>query len=249
MRDHTVIVLAMYKYKTEDQGWKFFLLLLRSSLFCSKLTRRSLQNSESLKKIHIFHIFWSVSPLFMPTAKCSHHSLLICSFLKSHLSDSLPSLFTKERPWAICSGCPWQKSNGSDSLFFTSKSLFCSQKTSKFAQVALYKRVNCSINSYFSNFCCQFSGPFYAQQRIAPVAHSLFFKEPLEGFALVALYKRATVSDSLRLLMTKEQQSDLLFFTRELLFWSQKTSKSLEKLTSEFPTLLKTQHFAQMLSR
>ena len=64
MRDHTVIVLAMYKYKTEDQGWKFFLLLLRSSLFCSKLTRRSLQNSESLKKF-IFFIFFGQFPPFL----------------------------------------------------------------------------------------------------------------------------------------------------------------------------------------
>ena len=61
-----------------------------------------------------------------PRANCSCRSSLICSFLKSGLSDSLPSLFTKERPWAICSGCLWQKSDVSDSLFFTSELLFCS---------------------------------------------------------------------------------------------------------------------------
>ena len=40
----------------------------------------------------------------------------------------LPSLFTKECPWAFQSGCVWQKSDGSDSVFFASKLLFCSQK-------------------------------------------------------------------------------------------------------------------------
>ena len=32
--------------------------------------------------------------------------------------------FTKEWPWAIRSGCSWQKSDGSNSLFFKSESLF-----------------------------------------------------------------------------------------------------------------------------
>ncbi len=68
-------------------------------------------------------------------------------------------------------------------------------------------------------------------------AHSLFFKERLERFTPVALYKRATMSDSFRLLMTKEPPwaicsgcskqksdgSDLLFLTIESLFRSQKT--------------------------
>ena len=40
-------------------------------------------------------------------------------------------LFRKERPRAICSGRSLQKIGGSDSLFFTSKSLFRSQKTSE----------------------------------------------------------------------------------------------------------------------
>ena len=37
-------------------------------------------------------------------------------------------LFFKERQWAIRSGCSWQKSKGSDLLFFMSESFFCSQK-------------------------------------------------------------------------------------------------------------------------
>ena len=41
-------------------------------------------------------MFLTVFPLFMPKSK-----LLICSFKKSHMSDSLTSIFTKEQPWAI----------------------------------------------------------------------------------------------------------------------------------------------------
>ena len=68
-------------------------------------------------------------------------------------------------------------------------------------------------------------------------AHSLFFKEPLEQFAHVTHYKRAAVSDSLRSLMTTGDGSNLLFFMSESLSRSQKTSESLEKPMSEFPTL------------
>ena len=68
-------------------------------------------------------------------------------------------------------------------------------------------------------------------------AHSLFFKERLERFTPVALYKRATMSNSLRSLMTKSNRSDSLFFMSEFLFHSQKMSESLQKPMSEFPTL------------
>ena len=40
----------------------------------------------------------------------------------------------KERPWAIRSGHSWQKSDRSDSLFFTSESLFHSQKNERIAR-------------------------------------------------------------------------------------------------------------------
>ena len=45
----------------------------------------------------------------------------------------LPSLFTKERPWAIRSQCSWQKSSGSDALFFLSEPLFLSYAYKKLA--------------------------------------------------------------------------------------------------------------------
>ena len=58
-------------------------------------------------------MFLKVSTLFMPK------------------SDLPPSLFTKERWWAIRSGRSWQKRDASKLLFFTSESLFRSQITSK----------------------------------------------------------------------------------------------------------------------
>ena len=37
------------------------------------------------------------------------------------MSELLPLLFTKEQPWATCSSCPLQKSNGSNFLFSKSE--------------------------------------------------------------------------------------------------------------------------------
>ena len=69
------------------------------------------------------------------------------------------------------------------------------------------------------------------------IDRSLFFKERLGRFTPVALYKRATMSNSLRSLMTKSNRSDSLFFMSEFLFRSQKMSESLQKPMSKFPTL------------
>ena len=72
-------------------------------------------------------------------------------------------------------------------------------------------------------------------------AQLLFFKEGWEQFAPVARYKRATVSDSLTVLMTKERREQFALIHKRiapLLFRSQKTSDSLEKQMSEFLTLM-----------
>ena len=50
---------------------------------------------------------------------------------------SLPLPFTTERLWAFRSGRSWQKSNGSNSLFFTSESLFHLQKASNSLEKAM----------------------------------------------------------------------------------------------------------------
>ena len=82
---------------------------------------RSQKTGDSLEKF----------PFLCPRANHSRRSSLICSFLKSDLSDSLPPLFTKELPWAICSGRSWQKSD-----------------REKFTQVAHDKRATGAISSF-----------------------------------------------------------------------------------------------------
>ena len=75
--------------------------------------------------------FLYVFPFLYPRANPSHRSSLIRSFLKRDLSNLLTWLFTKERLWVIHSGRSWQKSDWIDLFFFTSESLFRSQKNSK----------------------------------------------------------------------------------------------------------------------
>ena len=148
------------------------------------------------------------------------------------MSESLLLLF-KKKLWAICSCPSWQKSDGSELL-----SLLLKKSDRSDSHVIPVnrspKREICSTKLIFFLCFWQFFycfSPFYAQERIA-------------------LYKRATVSQSLPSLFTKEwpwairsgcswQKSDGkdFFFTSESLFCSQKTSNSLEKLMSKFPTL------------
>ena len=79
-------------------------------------------------------------------------------------------------------------------------------------------------------------------------AQSLFFKERREQIApvtfykrvtlsewLPSLYKRATLSDSLRLLMTKEQRERFALFTRELLFRLKKNKQFAQKTDEQSP--------------
>ena len=76
----------------------------------------------------IFQCFWQFSP-FLYQERITPVALCSTRFFKEW--RSLSSLLKKEWPWAIRSRCSWQKSIGSGLLFFTSESLFCSQKTSK----------------------------------------------------------------------------------------------------------------------
>ena len=74
----------------------------------------SRKTSDSLEKnifSYAFDSFSQFPPFLCPRAKNSCPFLLSRSFLKSDWSDSLPSLFTKERPWANRSRCSLQKSD------------------------------------------------------------------------------------------------------------------------------------------
>ena len=65
--------------------------------------------TKKLQKTYILYFFDSFSPFLFPRVNSSRRNLLSSSFLKSNMSDSIRSLFTKERPWANCSGCSLQK--------------------------------------------------------------------------------------------------------------------------------------------
>ena len=95
--------------------------------------------SESLEKFIFSVCFWQFFPFLYPRANRSRRCWLICSFLKSDLSDWLPSLFTKEQKWAIRSGRSWQISD-----------------REPYAQVAHDKRGKGTMRS-FSRANCSFS--------------------------------------------------------------------------------------------
>ena len=101
----------------------------RTSELLAKNEQIACKERANRLKNSYFCMFLTNFPLFMPKSKSLPP--IIGSFSESVLSDSLPLLFTKEQPWAIVSGRSWQKSDGSHSLFFTSESLFCSQKMSE----------------------------------------------------------------------------------------------------------------------
>ena len=65
----------------------------------------------ALKKIEFFKRFWQFFPFFMSESKSLPSLFAQLLFLKSNGNNSISSLITKERPWAICSGRSLQKSD------------------------------------------------------------------------------------------------------------------------------------------
>ena len=198
-------------------------------------------------------VFHCLSPFICPRVNCSDCSLkksvleqiTLIPLIKSvTVSESLLKLFTKERLWVNRTRHSLKKSN----MIWANHSQKPAIHSKKFI---------------FFIYFWQFSllSPFFMpNSKLLQLlfAQSLFFKERRESFFLVALYKRATMSDLLPSIFTKERpwaipscgslqksdgsyllffMSDLLFFTSESLFRSQKTSDWFEKLNNEFPTL------------
>ena len=109
------------------------------------------KNEWFAQKICSFLMFflWQFFPPFMLTSLFAHSLFFkerleqfsrVALYKRATMSDSLRSLMTKEQPWAIRSGRSWQKSDGSDSLFFMSKLLFCSKKMSELRTID-YRRL------------------------------------------------------------------------------------------------------------
>ena len=95
---------------------------------CSWFKQIFLKNEWLALNKSYFIMFLSVLLCFYPFYAQERITQLL--FIKEQRNDLLLSLFTKERLWAIHSHCSWHQRDGSDSLFFTSESLFCPQKTS-----------------------------------------------------------------------------------------------------------------------
>ena len=126
---------------------------------------------------------------------------LIRSFAHSLFALSLKIAHFKEGPWAILSCRSLQKSKLLLSLFKKEQCELFAHDSSEGLAIKWAIR---SKNSYFSYVFDSFPLLFLLKSELLPslFAHLLFFKERLKQFALVALYKRATMSDSLKSLMT-----------------------------------------------
>ena len=115
------------------------LLVIRGT--SSQKTINSLDKFAFLVCLWQFSLFFNAQKWIAPIAHLPFFKEWFERFAHSHslkrvtVSNSFRSIMTKEQLLAIRSGClgrSWQKSNGSDSLFFMSELLFRSQKTSKF---------------------------------------------------------------------------------------------------------------------
>ena len=86
----------------------------RHEWFPCDLSKSLSKTSNSLNKIHIFHMFSSfslLSPFFMTKSESLLSLFAQLLFLKSDWSDSLLLLFTKELPWGNNFRCSLQKSD------------------------------------------------------------------------------------------------------------------------------------------
>ena len=134
------------------------------------------------------------------------------------MSKLLSSLLTKEQPWVICSGRSWQKSNRERiTLDFFKKEQH---------QYLLVIWMNCSQKRrdsleklYFSYVFVSFFPPFMPKS--SSLCRSLK-KSDRERIAPHTLFKRATVRIRSHYAWQKRDGSDLLFFTSESFFRSQK---------------------------
>ena len=133
---------------------------------------------------------------------------------------------TKEQPRANCSGHSWQNSDCEQfaqvTLFYewpepmAQKLAICSKKIGKIVFFLCFLQ--------FFPFLCQRANPPIA---LRSVTHLL--KSNHEQIAQVTLYKIATVSHSLRLLMTNERWEQFALFHERIALSFTKIEESLEK--------------------
>ena len=120
------------------------------------------------------------------------------------MSDSLRFLTKNEWQWVNHSGCSPKMSEWANYLLFWANHSFLRKLKSEFP-VLTFWCLPCNLHSFNCTFCrvgtllfCSFT-----------LHTSLIVKRDCEQFAHAALYKRATMSDSLRLLFTKERHGQI----------------------------------------
>ena len=151
-----IALVALYKRVTVSESLS--ISLKKSGVSDSLVIRanHSQKRAIRLKKNYFSNVFDSFPPLYAKRANLSHCSLLSRSFLKRDGIDFLSSLFTKETPWANWSRRSLKQRDWSVSLFFTSESLFWSQKTSDSLEQPVIEFPTLSVCSVYSYtvHCC-----------------------------------------------------------------------------------------------
>ena len=150
------------------------------------------------------------------------------------MSELLLLLF-KKKLWAICSCPSWQKSDGSELLSLLLK------KSDRSDSLVIPvncspKREICSTKLIFFLCFWQF---FTAFPLFMPRRELLFTKERLWANRSHPSLQKSDHERFAQVAQCSWQKSDGkdFFFTSKSLFRSQKTSNSLKKLMSKFPTL------------
>ena len=142
------------------------------------------------------------------------HSL--CSLQKNDFEWFAHVALYKSVTWTNCSSCSLKKNNVSDSLVIRMNRLQKkSESLKKLTVFPLFMSKSKSFPSLFS--------------------HLLLFKERFEQFAPMAIYKRVTMSDSLRLLMTKEQQERNALFHQWIALSLTKNEQIARKTNERIP--------------
>ena len=101
-----IFFVALYKRAMSD-SLRLLMTQVRNEWLAHDSSKLLSKISDSLKKIHFF-------PMFLTVFYCFHLFMPKSERLTSLFAQSL---FTKEWPLAIRSGCLWHKSDGSDLLF------------------------------------------------------------------------------------------------------------------------------------
>ena len=184
---------------------------------------RSLMTKEQLEQIS------------QKRANHSRRSSLSCSFLNSNRAQIAQVALNKRVTMIDCSCRSLQKATLSNLL----RLLMTKEQRQQFALFHGWITQNWWANS---KPCVFYSFYLFLRQRANGSRHSLlswsFLQSNFEPIAQVALNKTATMSDLLRLPISKERWQRSALFYKRIALLLKKKSKSLNKPMSKFQTLI-----------